>query len=279
MTLALVLLMVCGLCHASDRSDGSIRSEGLLCSFHDKQLKEIPWYPNFSDNSAFSPHMRQQMAPYLLPLDHPLKPVVDSIFSRSRVIKNEDTLQKAGFTILFSQKISRIIVASHPKVKGYLFKIYLDSRNVRKGGKVGWQLLTTRCMVAEKIRHIIAQKHIRHFTVADKWLYPLPTGHSGSHQEPVVLLVKDMHIHNRRESEKAWREGATKAQLQELYAILSQGYGSACLPKNVPYTKDGTFAFIDTEYNKRKIPLHHVLKYTSKKMGAYWRRLVLAGSN
>jgi hypothetical protein len=110
--------------------------------------------------------------------------------------------------------------------------------------------------------------------VADKWLYPLPCSKSPIKRQPVVLLVKDMHIYNRHDTKKVWQNHATKRILKELLQILKRGYGSAFLSGNIPYTKCGKFAFIDTEYDKRKIPLHHVTKFLSPSKRKYWNHLV-----
>ena len=139
----------------------------------------------------------------------------------------------------------------------------------------GWELLTTRCIVAKKIKTIIHKKKLHHFTVATKWLYPVPpSAQKGSKKaEPVVLIVKDMKIFNRSHSRKIWETKANQKILKELYAVLGRGYGSAFLHENVPYTKKGKFAFIDTEYAKRKIALAHVKHFLSKEMKIYWDRL------
>ena len=249
--------------------------EDVLLTPSEKMGVEISSYPNFTDNHHFSQRMKRRMAPYLLPLDNPLKPVLDEIFASSGVIEDEHTLKQAGFSILYSQKRSFIVVAKHPSVKGYLFKIYLNSRNVRKDSMVGWELLTTRCIVAQKIKSIIRKHQIQHFTVADKWLYPLPPPKDGYvRAEPVVLLVKDMQIRHGPSSKRIWKTQATRRQLKELYAVLGRGYGSAFLHRNVPYTKTGQFAFIDTEYNYRKIPLSHVKRFLSPRMQKCWDGLV-----
>lgn len=268
------LLTVCGFCHASEKGITKHETDRFTHSPSFTPTKSGEEYPNFTHNPAFTPKMREQVSPYLFPLHHPLKRVLDRIFSRAGVVANEQTLKKAGFSILSSQKISLIVVAKHPKVPGYLFKIYLNCRHMQRDGQKGWQLLRTRCVMAEKIRLTLGWYNIRHFTVPDKYLYPLPPSPSSPYQEPVVLLVKDMHIYNDHASIKAWRTKITKSHLKELYAVISKGYGSVCLHKNIPYTKDGTFAFIDTEYPVRDLPLGNVLKYTSKKMGSYWKRLM-----
>lgn len=232
-------------------------------------------YPNFTNNPRITSRMQRLMAPYLLPLDSPIKSICDKIFPGSHVIQHKKSLKKAGFRILFAQKLSHIIVASHPKLSGYLFKIYLHSERVYKDRMVGWELLTTRCIVAQKIKSIIKQKKIRNFVVADKWLYPLPASKKKQKVEPVILIVKDMKIYDRHKSREVWEHKAKPKYLKELYAILGRGYGSAFLPGNIPYTKSGKFAFIDTEYMKRKIPLGHVKHFLSSAMKEYWDHLVV----
>jgi hypothetical protein len=237
--------------------------------------KKYRKYPHFTRNPCLSKHMKKLMAPHLLPKSHPTKKVLDKIFSRSRVITNKKTLRKAGFKILFSQHKSFVQVVSHPRLKGYLLKLYLDSdRRVRKG-PAAWKRLTVRCIVAKKIKRIIAKRKVHTFVVADKWLYPLPAPkHRNPHKHPVVLIVKDMKIYNRRESGRAWRKKASWSTIKGLYKIFSRGYGSAFLSGNVPYTKKHKFAFIDTEFDKRKIPMRHAYRRLSPRMWKYWKSLV-----
>jgi hypothetical protein len=249
--------------------------ENALLTDAEKKGHRVSYYPNFTDNWHISKRMQRLMAPYLLPQTHLIKPILDSIFAENRAIQTTKTLRRAGFSILFAQKKSFIIVAQHPKVHGYLFKIYLDSKRIYKDEMVGWELLTTRCIVAKKIKQLIRDKRLKNFIVADKWLYPLPPQkNQHSHCKPVILVVKDMNIFNRSQSRHAWKTKAEKKHLRELYEILGRGYGSAYLPGNIPYTKTGKFAFIDTEYNKRKIPLGHARRFLNPTMQFYWDNLI-----
>ena len=219
--------------------------------------------------------MKQLMAPYLLPETHPTKPILDSIFTSSDVIKNDTTLINAGFKILFSQKKSFIRVVSHPLLEGYLLKLYPNSERRIEKGPAGWKRLTVRCIVAEKIKRIIKEKKVHTFVVADKWLYPLPVPkHRNSKQQPIVLIVKNMNIFGRRESNIAWKTKASWSTIKGLYQIFSRGYGSAFLSGNLPYTKDHKFAFIDTEYDKRKISMRNARRRFSPKMRKYWNSLL-----
>jgi hypothetical protein len=230
------------------------------------------FYLNFTDNPCLSERMKSRMAPWLLPQVHPMKAALDEIFSQPGVNNSEKTLRKAGFKVLFSQKRSLIRVISHPNLPGYLIKLFPNSEKALLSS--GWKRLTIRCIVAKKIKSIIARHHLRHFIVADKWLYPVPCTHQKAGCQPVVLLVKNMNIYSRKETKHVWKKHASRRVVKELYQILGRGYGSPFLSGNLPYTKMGTFAFIDTEYNKRKINLGHARSFLSRPMQRYWNSLV-----
>lgn len=236
-------------------------------------------YPNFDNNPFITGEMHQRMAPYLLPLSHPLKAALDGIFNQTRAIENEKSFDDAGFITLFKQQISFIRVAKHPALKGYLMKVYLDSELRQRRGLPGWLWLTERCKGAEKIRKLIEKKKLKYFSVPDKWLYPLPIDPSpvleqGQSRQTVVLLVTDMKLTSQAESWRAWREKVTTRHLDELYCILSHGFSSTYLITNIPYTTSGKFTCIDTEHPKRKLDYQRVKQYLSAEMDAYWDKLV-----
>ena len=125
-------------------------------------------YPNFNDNPHLTARMQSAIAPYLLPLDHPMRAILDSIFSQSRVIQDEKTLADAGF-IIVAGPMSRsfVIVARHPLIPGYVFKLYLDSEDRLRKEVAHWISLTRRCVGAQGIRQIIERKKIQHFLVPE----------------------------------------------------------------------------------------------------------------
>ena len=119
---------------------------------------------------------------------------------------------------------------------------------------------------------------MKFFCVPDKYLYPLPElpkKIKPEHiQKPIVLLVTDMNIMGKEETEKAWKK-ANKALIDELFCVVSHGYASANLTQNVPLCKNGKFAFVDTEHPKRtKFQYRDALYYLSPKMKTYWKKLV-----
>jgi hypothetical protein len=239
-----------------------------------------PAYPNFKNNPYLTGQMQEMMAPYLLPLDHPMKARLDAIFSHSRVIENLDALVDAGFSIVAGpMPISFVVVARHPHIPGYVFKLYPDSEKRSRKQRPHWQSLTTRCYGAREIKKIIERERIHHFTVPDKWLYILPIRPFSSSlaPEPVILMETDMELESRHVTKEKWKSGISREHLDELYAILKHGYGgngTTYLSRNVPFTKRGTFAFTDTESQQREVNLEHVKIYLSKEMARYWDTLI-----
>lgn len=232
-------------------------------------------YPNFDDNPLFTNEMREAIRPHLIPLNHPYKVMLDTIFIQSRATSNQNTLVAAGFEVLMTTPFTYVTIARHVLVPGYLFKIYLDSEERCKEGRPGWEWLLRRCQGAANIRAVIKQEKIKHFLIPDKWLYPLPRlPLSGeAKQEPVILLVTDMKLASPKTTREAWRN-VGKKELKELYAILVKGYGSTFLPANVPFTQHKKFAFVDTEHPQRQLNLSHANSWISEDMRPYWNKLI-----
>lgn len=236
-------------------------------------------YPAFDDNPFITEEMRAIMRPYLLPLNHPARGVLNAIFNRSRAIESPEAFAAAGFFTLFAQQKSFIRVASHPKLKGYLLKVYLDSELRQHLDIPGWQWLARRCKSVEKIRRLIKRKKLRYFTVPDKALYPLPVDPApllpdGQARQTVVLLVTDMHLVSHEESLRAWKEKATTRHLDELFCIMSHGLTSTYLAANIPYTKEGKFSCIDTENIGKEFKYEKCRDYFSEEMKLYWDQLI-----
>jgi len=239
-----------------------------------EELKVIGKEISFND-----PLVQTELKPYFLPKKHPARKVLDQIFSTyPHALNNPDTFVEAGFYTHLVKRSSRtrsarMCLASHPLVPGYLFKVYLNSETKLKRNE-GWYKLATRCEGAENIRKLIKAEKMRHFVVPDKWLYRLPVDEtSGKEQQPVILMETDMDLVQGGACREAWKK-VGKEELRELFSILSHGYSSPYLVNNIPLTRDGKFACIDTEYAKRKNNLKHAQHYFSDEMQVYWEKLV-----
>lgn len=217
----------------------------------------------------------EEIQAHVIPRKHKKNKQISKIFeNHPHAMDTPQTVKKAGFTILFRQDKSKIVVLKHPDLKGYLIKGFLKCDIDPNWTFPAWQKLLDRCLGAQNIRKFIKKEKIKAFVVPEKLLYEVPDG-----EDTVVLLVTDMRLASIHKSYKVWKESISKRDLRELYAILSKGYGSPRLPENVPYTKDGTFAFIDTEYPQRPVEYWKVGRYLSEEMKAYWEALVNADAN
>ncbi len=247
-----------------------------------KRVADQP-YPNFDDNPSMTKKMRAKMRRFLIPLNHPLKASLDTIFFHSRVTCNAHSLLHAGLIPLFNkpQPNTFIQVVKHHNLPDVLIKLYYDHEIRQKEKKPGWAWLVKRCQGAENIRNLAEKKSFKYFCVPDKSLYPLPAAQgkesTPTAPQPVILVVTDMKLVSEAETERAWKNIITPAHLEELYAILNHGYASCWLVHNIPYTIYGKFACIDTEHPKRKLDLGKVRPYLSDEMCRQWDELVQAG--
>src|SRR5687767_6232302 len=79
---------------------------------------------------TYNPHVPieicNDLTPYFLPEEHPIKSKLDPLFAKHRITHSAATLKKAGFKIVSRGYRNHAIVAKHPKMKGYLIKVYTD---------------------------------------------------------------------------------------------------------------------------------------------------------
>ncbi|MEC7839377.1 MAG: hypothetical protein VX777_05010 [Chlamydiota bacterium] len=245
------------------------------------QRKTSPSYNDFSTNPHTSKKYKKKVRPHLMPIDHEIKPKLDAIFCSTRATADANSFEAAGFTTFALQPRSFIRVAGHPSFPNHLLKVYLDTELRKKRGEDGWIWFVRRCKGAEKIRKIIKKRKCKLFTVADKWIYPLPINPStpidpSYQQKSEVLVVTNMHLTTKEESLDAWKN-MTKDHLKELYSIISYAGGSSYREDNIPYTKSGHFAFIDTEHPYKIPNYENVAEYLSPEMKEYWYKLTRTG--
>jgi len=239
-------------------------------------------YNDFETNTYILPEARERMRPYLLLKDHPAKAILDRIFHSSRASFDDESLISAGFKIKYKQPRSFIRVVSHPKLNGYLLKIVTDVEMRQKNGKPDWHWFVNRCVGVKKIQDAISQHKIKYFVAPKKWIYPLPiypypeNANVSNIRKIMVLLVEDMNLTSKEANLIAWKTEITKKHLDELYLIIKQVGGRSYRASNIPQTKQGTFAFIDTEYPRSSPDFNTIRSYLSSGRRSYWDKLVEA---
>ncbi|MFA6915116.1 MAG: hypothetical protein WC222_01850 [Parachlamydiales bacterium] len=218
-----------------------------------------------------------EILPYLLPNDHPIKASLDSFFSKKRVIFNRKTLEDAGFANTTPRQFTSLIVTTHPNYPGCIFKLYLDVQRYhhRTSELYLWLL---RVEGAEKVRHVIAEHHLDSFLkVPKKWIYFLPDQAKipdGYYPRHYILIEEDMELVSNTENRTYWSsEKVTPSLLNAVYLVLSEvGLSDCAKIDNIPVSKDGKIAFIDTQtHGKGKVPFHRLNKALSSGNRAYWK--------
>jgi hypothetical protein len=216
------------------------------------------------------------MSSCLLPSDHLARMLLQKLFHHSDAIDSEAAFLEAGFKIRSKQERSLMRVATHPALAGYVFKVFFVEEQGRVREKpCGWKSFTVRYKQAERIRRVIDEQAFRHFRVPRKWLFRAPPHPACSpDDQPAILVAEFQDLLPSDENERAWRHSLTEGHLHELYVILELAGGVSSRPDNIALTRQGRFAFIDTEYSRYFHDYESIAPYLSRQMRQYWSNLV-----
>lgn len=226
-----------------------------------------------------SPEVWQQVEPYLMPLSHPVIKTLDQLCSQSRFLASEQSLEAAGFKIIYKQLNQGIIVASNAKIPGYIFKMYLDS-----SPRTEWPLWILRARGAKIIQEILDKYYYNYYMkVPKKWIYPVtsrgrPSPDATTFPKDFILVVQDMGLVSKDYNRYCYKESMTRSRLKALFHVIDEGGLSDAHIENVPFARDQKIAFIDTEY-VHSWPVHFdwLTNYFSPALQAYWLRLIQRG--
>ena len=242
----------------------------------------VPTYNDFETNPYITAEEKELIRPFLLPIDHPMRPNMDAIFLPARAVVDKNAFLNAGFDILFLQPRSFIAVGRHPLLPDYLIKANFDTTLELKDDVPAWQWFVQRCVGVGQVEKIIQKYKIKHCVTPKKYIYPLPPEPSppdsvNYSRKTIVLLVDDMHLVDEETNLRYWKTIITESHLNELYMIMSRANGRSYRADNIPFNKDKKIAFIDTEYPTAQPNYKQIRRYLSKTMRHYWDELVAAG--
>ena len=167
-------------------------------------------------------------------------------------------------------------VATHPALREYVFKVFfVEEQGCEREKSCGWKSFTVRCNQAERIRRVIQEEAFRHFRVPRKWLFHTPRHPWCSpDDQPAILVAEFQDLVPREDNERAWRHSVTEGHLHELYAVIEGAGGVSSRPDNIALTRQGWFAFIDTEYPPDLHDYESIAPYLSREMRQYWSSLI-----
>lgn len=231
----------------------------------------------YEKNPYVDPAVWDALSPHFLPERHPVKPLLDKIFAKKRVVKSVQTVKEAGFKFVRSPTSKRIQVVKHPKLKGYLLKFYIDEQPIEGT----WVDFAKRIEGAIRIEQAIRNHGYQHlFKVPKKWIYPLPSGLShfpGMIRKNFVMVVEDMKVLKKRKNTFFWRSIAlNEERMAAIYVLLQeQGLFDSVYPDNIPFCKDGKQAFVDTQHFQRwPVPFDKLILFVRPEMQIYLNQLM-----
>ncbi len=227
-------------------------------------------------NPYVDPAIWEQVSPYFLPADSSVKKKLDAIFSSSRALFNLQSLKDAGFTKIIHRPCSHAYVMTHPKLKGYVIKLFTDQQQF-----VDWEAWVHRIHGAQCIRNAIKRHgYQHHFKVPKKWIYPLPAEPSpppDSQRKNFILVAKEMKLLEKRDNRAMWKSPVMSPdRIKAMYTIIKEeGLADSINVTNLPFLKDGRQAFIDTEWHHRwPVEYNKLTRRFSRPMRQYWMGLV-----
>lgn len=221
--------------------------------------------------------IEEQVAPYLLPKDHFTSEALDAIFKKKGVLATIESMKDAGFEILIYRQGRGLIVASHPLLKNFLIKTYLDTAT-----HVEWTRWVRRSQGRERMQQFMDAHPIynRYFKVPLKWIYQIPRKKRGVATEnsvprEYVLVVENMDLADKETNLQMYQSLITYTALDGLYLIIDQTGFSDGHIGNLPFSSDGRIAFIDTEYtNTWPVHFDWMSKWFSARKKRYWEALI-----
>lgn len=223
----------------------------------------------------------QQVEPYLMPENHPLKRRLDKMFSQKRILSSLQTLIAAGFTATKAQSHTKVIVSKHNAMKGYIFKIYTDDYRSYYRDEPEYITWILRARGASLVRQEVERLGWQaYFKAPKKWIYalpPFPTAKPGHLQKNFILVEEEMDILPRDEVKKKWRDGTITADhLNKLFFLVTRlGLRGGCKYDNIPICKDGRLAFIDTQNNLRwPLPYERLFQVLQGDLRIQWQELI-----
>lgn len=266
-----------------DHEEENFEEEEQVCLLNKEYVFHAKGYvkaPTASNESW------EAVQPFLLPFNHPVKKILDKIFKGcERPLLSSKNMKKAGF-FNYTPSDKGIIVTGHPRLKGYLLKIYLDTCYLPE-----WKLWIQRIVGADQIRQsIIEFGYTPMMKAPKKWIYPLPNSQpppegEGYFPKHYVLVVQDMGILSEQANIQNWRHQATPALLDAFYNfVVVNGLIDSYFVDNSPFCFDKKIAFLDTEHYN--VDLAHfpnrqyvLSQFLSPEMRNYWEQLIHNGGS
>lgn len=245
--------------------------DGESCGFEKRETGD------YSYNPLVPKEIWEQLKPFFLPYNHPVRAKLDKIFKKTRASQSPQVFEQSGFGKVRLREPTNIVIGKHSALRGWLLKVYLDSQPA----VCEWCNWLARIHGAAVIKDCV-QKHNfgRFFKIPQKWIYPLPLepypSDGNCNRKNFILVVEDMDILDHKQNVKAYLKKPTPEMLNALYIVIKEaGLLDSVYIDNIPFTKEGKIAFIDTEHClKGPIKFGILSQFLSTQMSAYWQSII-----
>lgn len=174
----------------------------------------------------------------------PLSLDLKDLFDDRDMFDSPDDWRDAGFKLVRASTYTfKLMVAKHKDAKGYLFKKY--SSHVSLDEQL--EKYERRLEGARRLRSFFQQRKFKHLLVPQKWLYELPKKFTRE-RSAYVMIVEELPVFDRESPELEFKHRNIDTDvLRELCAVFFAFKKLDFTAKNMPFTKKGQVAFIDTE--------------------------------
>lgn len=206
---------------------------------------------------------------YLLPENHPAVEKLDRIFNDPALLESRSNLFNAGF-IPTEHQGANSVTLKHPLLKGYIVKLLTDHFPVENEVerfivRIDGERLVRKCIKTHRWEAV--------FKIPGQWIYLLPCP---SQRRKTILLAEDAEIVPHNQTEKWYREKISKSTLKKIYRLTTEiGLQDCCRKTNLPRTKDGRLAVVDTEtFQAWPVEYSRLLVSLNPKMQKVWLKMI-----
>lgn len=185
----------------------------------------------------------------------PIHSALADLFTDEKMFDSYDRFADAGFDLV-DHNPRKIMSGSHKRAPGYLFKKYNNDRS----GEEQLRNYMLRIEGARRLRSFITDQRFTATIAPRKWLYELPS----DFPERYLVIAEKLDLASKAATKSSY-ESMGEGQVRELATILYYFRGLSSTASNLPFTKDGKIAFVDTErWDHDKDFLHKVDRRLSR---------------
>lgn len=169
------------------------------------------------------------------------------LFADPEMFDSRSDFRAAGFDVFERSKEEKIMVATHKAAPEYVFKKYSKDRPLEEQ----LEKYEQRIEGARRVKALIDARQLQHVVVPQKALIELPKEFGSRRESSYIVIAERLELVDNDKSKRAYGH-IDKDVLKDLCTVLYVFPGLDSVVDNLPFTKDGKIALIDTEHWERR---------------------------